>query len=238
MSDDLQIIGAPRSHDTLVRVLREAAPCRVLDAPAGTGVLARLLRDLGWEVHCADIDPGNFHLDGVPFVEADLNRGLPHADEEFDAVVCANGLHRLYNPGGAVREFHRVLRPGGRLYVNFNNYASIDRRLRFLLYGSIDNQINSAACVQTIAEPQAHVRITLHVPQVVNQLEGAGFEVLSIRPAAVKPKHRMLAPVAWLVRLLSWLIPPASRRRNRIRWTRTAGVIPGGRYLLIEALKR
>jgi SAM-dependent methyltransferase len=238
MSEKLEIIGEATSHDTLVRVLAQARPCRVLDTPAGTGVLAKILQDLGWEVHCSDIDQGNFRLDAVPFVEADLNRGLPHENESFDAIVCANGLHRLYNPGGAVREFYRILRPGGRLYVNVNNYASIDRRLRFLLYGSIDNGVNSAACDQTIDAPEAHVRIAIHVPQLMNQLLGAGFEVLSIKPAAVKAKHRILAPVAWLLRLFSWLIPPRSQRRNHIRWTRGSGVIPGGRYLLIEALKR
>ena len=33
MSENLKIIGAPGSHDTLVRVLGQAKPCRILDAP-------------------------------------------------------------------------------------------------------------------------------------------------------------------------------------------------------------
>jgi len=96
MPNELKIIGAIDSHDTLLRVLKESKPCRILDAPAGSGVLAEHLKKWGFDVHCADIDPGNFKLDGVPLTQADLNRGLDLPDASFDAVVCANGVHRLF----------------------------------------------------------------------------------------------------------------------------------------------
>ncbi len=50
-----QIMGAPDSHDALWDLLSKRAPCKVLDAAAGQGVLAKRLRDEGWDVHCADI---------------------------------------------------------------------------------------------------------------------------------------------------------------------------------------
>ena len=76
-------------------------------------------------------------------------------------VVCANALHRLFNVGGAVREFHRVLRPGGRLIVNANNYANVVARLRFLLGGSMDSRVNDGLCQQSIEHPEANLRFYL-----------------------------------------------------------------------------
>ena len=66
---ELKVIGGSRSHDTLRRVLSQRSPGKILDCPAGTGVLSQFLKDLGWEVHCADIDAGNFEAEGFPFEE-------------------------------------------------------------------------------------------------------------------------------------------------------------------------
>jgi len=235
MTKELKIIGAPDSHDTLLRVLKARSPCRILDAPAGTGVLAERLNSWGYEVHCADIDTGNFKLGDIPLTQVDLNDRVDLPSESFNAVVCANGVHRLYNLRNCFHEFFRLLKPGGMLWINVNNYASIDRRFRFLLYGSLDNAVNDPHCNQTIDVPQANVRIALHIPYIVNQLEAAGFELVSIRPAAVRRIDRLLAPFGWLLRWLSYLVPSNSRRRNHIKWTGCSGVLPGGRYMLIEA---
>ncbi len=235
--NELGVIGGRRSHDTLRAVLAALPPAKVLDAPAGTGSLAQFLRERGWEVHCADIDPGNFAAEGFPFEQVDLNRRLPHADASFDAVVCANGLHRLFNPGGAIHEFGRVLRPGGTLHVTVNNYASLPKRLRFLFYGSITNTINEANFLQTIQAPEANFRNHLFFPQIAYLLEGAGLELVRVLPASVKPIHRLLLPLAWLVRLGTLCISRKSARRNRVAVTRSGAICPGGKYLYIETRK-
>ncbi|MEM7575985.1 MAG: ubiquinone/menaquinone biosynthesis methyltransferase [Planctomycetota bacterium] len=42
---------------------------------------------------------------------------LPFADQTFDVVSIAFGLRNVADPAAAVREFSRVLRPGGRLVI-------------------------------------------------------------------------------------------------------------------------
>lgn len=234
---ELKVLGGSRSHDTLRRILSQRSPGKVLDCPAGTGVLSQFLQDLGWDVHCADIDAGNFEAEGFPFEEVNLNQGIPYEDESFDAVLCANGLHRLYHPASAIKEFYRVLRPGGSLYVNINNYASIQKRLRFLFYGSITNTINESNYKQTSTDPQANVRHHLFYPQLANHLEETGFRIAEVRAASVKMSHRLLWPFALLIQLAAYLVSPASRKRNRIASTNSPGILPGGKYLYVEAVK-
>lgn len=229
-------MGADDSHRTIREVLANRTPCKVLDAAAGTGPLSRFLAARGWEVCAADIDRDNFKVDDVPFVEADLNRGLPFEDESFDAVVFANAIHRLYNPAGAIREFYRVLRPGGRLYVNANNYAGIDLRLRFLLFGSFEYRPPELWSNPSVA-PEAMVRTHIDYSQMASHLEAAGFEIVRLLPAAVRLRHRLLTPVAWVVRAATLIIPRAKRERSHVSSTSSSAILAGGYYVLIEAVK-
>ena len=234
----LNIIGVDGSHDTLRRVVGNHAPCRILDVPAGEGVFCAFLKERGWQVEAADIDPGNFKLRDVPFTVVNLNNSLPFQDGLFDAVSCVNGLHRLLFPEVAIREFSRILKPGGRLYININNYSSIWKRLRFLVAGSLDQMIETQECIQTITDPEAHVRLPLMFPRLHAMLTRNRFEVVEVRPAAVTARDRSLIPLAMLLYGIGRLIPAQQRAQLRIddgnHWT----VLAGGAYIFIHSIKR
>lgn len=53
----------------------------------------------------------------IEFRQGDAER-LPYADGSFDIVTTRLGAHHIPNPLTALREFHRVLRPGGRLLIS------------------------------------------------------------------------------------------------------------------------
>jgi ubiquinone/menaquinone biosynthesis C-methylase UbiE len=52
----------------------------------------------------------------VDFVAGDAG-ALPFRDESFDVVTCRTAAHHFGDVAGAVRQIHRVLRPGGSLLL-------------------------------------------------------------------------------------------------------------------------
>lgn len=98
---------------------------RVADVGAGTGKLTRDLLETGAEVLAVEPmagmreqlrrsvpDPALTVLDGTA-------ESLPVGDADLDAITAAQAFHWFAGPT-ALAEFHRVLRPGGRLAVLFN----------------------------------------------------------------------------------------------------------------------
>ncbi len=54
--------------------------------------------------------------DAVRFVQGDA-QDLPFEDASFNIVSIAFGIRNVQDPAKAIREFHRVLVPGGRLVI-------------------------------------------------------------------------------------------------------------------------
>jgi SAM-dependent methyltransferase len=54
----------------------------------------------------------------APVVQADLAEPLPFAASEFDLILCALVIHHLDDREACLREFFRVLRPGGHVVVS------------------------------------------------------------------------------------------------------------------------
>ena len=92
----------------LVELAGLEPPCRIIDLGAGEGGAVRLLRDRGFEAVGIDLEPG----EGV--VRGDiLSSGFEAAS--FDAALSECAFFLTGDPGGALREAARLLRPGGAL---------------------------------------------------------------------------------------------------------------------------
>ena len=70
--------------------------------------------------------------DRVSYHEASVSE-LPFRDAMFDGVLMVRVFHHLGNPEAALREIHRVIKPGGRLVFNYSNKRNIARIPRYLV---------------------------------------------------------------------------------------------------------
>jgi SAM-dependent methyltransferase len=95
---------------------------RVLDAGCGPGIYAQWLVEHGAQVVAFDVTPRFVEIaaarlgDRATVLQADLNLPLTFAEDNyFDVVVCALVLDYLKDWHPTIREFCRVLKPGGVL---------------------------------------------------------------------------------------------------------------------------
>lgn len=111
----------------MLRALRASAVRRVLDVGCGTGQLAsRVRRNLPHtRVVGCDFSRGMLSRAARRATPPALVQGnalsLPFRDGSFDAVVSTEAFHWFPDPRQALREFRRVLVPGGRVLVAFVN---------------------------------------------------------------------------------------------------------------------
>jgi ubiquinone/menaquinone biosynthesis C-methylase UbiE len=127
----------------------------VLDVGCGAGELVRWLRSRGARptgAECGDAmraralaaDPD--HPDA--YVDAE-GQDLPFGDESFDVVVYSAALHHVPvdEIPRAIAEAHRVLRPGGTLYVN---EPAVEPPERDLFFPVVDERVERTAAQRAI----------------------------------------------------------------------------------------
>ena len=97
---------------------------RVLECACGTGAISVAIAPVCARLVATDYSEGMLKqarkkLARFPHVvveQADIT-DLHYADDSFDAVVAGNVIHLLPEPGDALKELKRVVRPGGTIIV-------------------------------------------------------------------------------------------------------------------------
>jgi SAM-dependent methyltransferase len=121
-------VGRRRLLTRLLRSLEPQRHWRVLEVGVGTGANLPVLASLGvkqvvasdWSMEALD----HTAVAGVTRARADATR-LPFALAAFDLVLAADVIEHLDDDRTALREFARVLRPGGHLVLTVPAFPSL-----------------------------------------------------------------------------------------------------------------
>lgn len=220
MVDVVDGISANTTKGTVREVMRLVAACRpdaLLDAPAGQGALSGLAHKAGIQVTAMELDREMFRVQGVDFVPANLNERLPVDDHTFDCVACVDGIEHLEDPFNLVREFHRVLRPGGTLVISTPNISALRSRARYLVTGFHNK--GKLPLTEEAPSPLHHINL-MSYPALRYMLVRYGFEVRVISTNRVKLASLPYALLYPFVAFGTWYVfrqetDPRQRRINR-----------------------
>jgi ArsR family transcriptional regulator len=145
------------------------------DLGCGTGRMARALAPFVARVIA--VDPSAQMLDSARGRLADLDNvevregeleALPIADGALDAAVLLLVLHHVVDPGEALAEVARALKPGGRLLI-------------------VDMQPHER---EEYRQEMGHLWLGLPASQLERWLADAGFEAVRLRPLPPDPQAK------------------------------------------------
>jgi len=180
-------------------------PARVLDIGGGTGVYARWLAELGYQVHLVDLVPEHVAValsepTNLTAVVGDA-RHLDEPDDSADAALLMGPLYHLLEHEeriAALHEARRVLRPGGLMAAavisrhaallaaaSRGNLDSSDRDLALstLATGRHDPRLSfTAAYFHTPGEAVAECREAGFASVTIHAIEGPMWAVLKTNP--------------------------------------------------------
>jgi SAM-dependent methyltransferase len=143
---------------TVLQALRLTPGMRVLDFGAGTGWLSRVFTQMGCHAVLVDVSPTALQIarelyrrqptagsqPAPEFLQYDGRRiALP--DASLDRTVCFDAFHHAPDPDAVIREFGRLLKPGGRaVFAEPGPRHSHAPRSQFeaRTYGVVENDID------------------------------------------------------------------------------------------------
>lgn len=175
----------PWAHDLVARAGPKPGE-RVLDVACGTGIVVRAVLPVvgpNGRVTGADLSPemlavARTRVPGeapVEWYEASAE-ALPFSDAAFDLVLCQQGLQFFPDKPGAIREFRRVLAPGGRVALSV---------WRTLEHNPVHKAINEAVVRHHGTTDWIPAAYSGNAPELETLLLGEGFEDVAIEPVTM-----------------------------------------------------
>lgn len=170
---------------TMLQGLRLAPGLRVLDFGAGSGWTSRYMSQLGCEVVLLDVSPTALRIAEELYARQPVigerpdprflvfdGRRIDLPDGSVDRILCFDAFHHAPNPDDVIREFARVLAPGG--IAGFaepgpGHSTSPQSQFEMRSFGVIENDV--------------------HLDRIWKTASGAGFARLDVAAFNIPPFH-------------------------------------------------
>jgi len=104
---------------------------KILDIPAGNGILAEKLRKNNHNIICGDINE-----EKPNYVYINMEKPFSLESDQFDTVICLEGLEHVINPSLLISELCRVGKNGGKIIISTPNIQSMYSRFQFMCTGT------------------------------------------------------------------------------------------------------
>jgi 2-polyprenyl-3-methyl-5-hydroxy-6-metoxy-1,4-benzoquinol methylase len=119
--------------DAEYRHLRRPQPGadRLLDLGCGAGEFLVRARFLGWNAEGVDFDPKAVATARARGLNVSVGsiESYAQAHDVFDVVTCNHVIEHVYDPCALLDSIHRILKPGGRLWIETPNINSAGHAL-------------------------------------------------------------------------------------------------------------
>lgn len=171
-------------HSWVVRAVAAHRGDVILDAACGTGRYAEEFLSKTRHVTGLDFSREMLALakrkcPQARFIRGDITRNLPFAANRFDKINCAQTLKHIRRLGPVLKEFHRILKPGGTFTFSVThpdmNWEGYEGEVRPSFVLAAESDIH-------------HHRFC----DYLEAIESAGFRIAAIKQVPVSEKIRHL----------------------------------------------
>lgn len=104
---------------------------RLLDIGCGSGDFLRRAEFLGWSAEGVDVDSEAVSVARASGLKATVGsvEAFETVRDAYDVVTCNHVIEHVHKPLGLLRGIHRILKPGGLLWIATPNIDSVGHRL-------------------------------------------------------------------------------------------------------------
>ncbi len=188
-----QVIRMPQFqaiHRMVVNELDQYSPeGTLIDVGSGPGHLLiqialahPFLRLVGIDASADMVEAGRRNANKAGLRQLQFRQGeaqnLPFGDNSVDFVVSSLSLHHWSEPGKALKDIHRVLKPGGQMLL-FDGRR--DTRRAFYWATVFARQFLVPGAMREINEPSGSILASYTPQEVSDMLEASPFQIRNIR---------------------------------------------------------
>lgn len=171
-----------------------------LDLGCGFGLFGRELAGRGCRVSYADVEMLLLpEIEPEAFYQVDISVDDLGSMGTYDLVISSNVLEHISRPGHFISNVHRLLKPGGRLYLSWVNWLSPWGGHHFSLFHYLGPRYGHLVYDRVVGRPRAHTPYVNLFPTTI----GGTLKMIEANPALriVKVFPRYYPELGFITRL-------------------------------------